>query len=328
MKILRIGDPHVKVSNIDESDSLMEFVSSVAIKNKVDRIEILGDLFHTHAILRLEVLDFWNTWIDALSDIAELVILVGNHDQTGDYNSELNALSVFNRIKKKNLHVIQYPKNLGVFGYLPYIHDNRELLAAANALIKGGARVIVGHITFEGSKFENGFYAPGGVNPEEIDCKLIISGHIHARQRFSTNKGQSVIYPGTAKWDTASDANQEKGLWLVEHSDTGEIIKEEFIDTSQVCSPIVSVDFKEGDSLPEFPKNARVKINLIGSSDWIKKQKTKFKGKHSISTKITDKNKPTNRKAGNSFQEFISEFYASSVDKKELLEYLKELKIV
>jgi hypothetical protein len=46
LRILRVGDPHVKVTNIEESERLVEFVAEKAIELKVDRIEILGDLFH------------------------------------------------------------------------------------------------------------------------------------------------------------------------------------------------------------------------------------------------------------------------------------------
>jgi DNA repair exonuclease SbcCD nuclease subunit len=329
MKILRVGDPHVKVTNIDESDALMSFVSDVAMNEKVDRIEILGDLFHTHSVLRLEVLEFWNAWLDTLSECQELVVLVGNHDQSGDYNSQSNALNVFNRLRKKNLHIVEFPKTLGVFGYVPYVHQPAKFVEQCNALISDGARVIVSHNTYQGSKYENGFYAPDGVDPESIGASLLISGHIHSRQSFRTGKGQQVIYPGTARWDTASDANQPKGIWLVEHDNiTGAILKEQYIDTSKVCSPIVSVTVNEGQELPAIVEGVRLSVELVGSSDWVTKQKNILKGKASIKTKITDKAKFEHRKSGNSLMEFIDKHYVTPVDKARLLTYMKELQIV
>ena len=107
IRILRLGDPHVRPSNIDESDNLLQFVVDKALEYNVNRIEILGDLFHTHAVLRLEVLDFWSHWLDTLNDICPVYILVGNHDQSGDYNSNSNALKVFSTRHKKNLHIIE-----------------------------------------------------------------------------------------------------------------------------------------------------------------------------------------------------------------------------
>ena len=59
MKVLRVGDPHITVRNLDEALKLLAFIFEMARKYKVDRIEFLGDLMHTHAVIRVEVLDFW-----------------------------------------------------------------------------------------------------------------------------------------------------------------------------------------------------------------------------------------------------------------------------
>ena len=70
MKLL-LGDPHVKKSNLEESQKLMNFVIDVAVSRKVDSIEILGDLFHTHAVKRLEVEDFWIKTLKEVKDEKE-----------------------------------------------------------------------------------------------------------------------------------------------------------------------------------------------------------------------------------------------------------------
>jgi predicted phosphodiesterase len=327
MKILRVGDPHAKVTNIDEMDRLLEFVAAMALEHKVDRIELLGDLFHTHAVLRLEVLELWKHWLDHLSDICELVVLVGNHDMSGDYNSNSSALDIFDLMKKKNLQIVNFAKVLGVFGYVPYIHNNEKFIEAANHLVAYGAKVLVSHTTYQGSKYESGMYAPDGVDPEKLQFDLLISGHVHSRQRFRTNKGQEVIYPGTARWDTNSDANEPKGLWLVEHGPEGGIISEQFLDTSHVCAPIISVELKEGEEMSKYPEGARVTVNLIGSSEWVAKQKATLKGKYSFTAKITDKAKLEHRKSGKSFLDFMTNHFESK-NKQKLLDYMKVLEIV
>jgi len=317
--ILRVGDPHVRVANIDESDALMSRVAELALSHKVDRIELLGDLFHTHAILRLEVLEFWDNWLDHLSDICEVVVLVGNHDQSGDYNSASHALNVFQRIKKKNLRIVDVAMPIGPIGYISYFHDPAKFVDIANSLVASGARVLVCHQTFNGSRFESGMYAPDGIDPDLIKADLIISGHIHAQQRFG-----KVIYPGTARWDTASDANQPKGLWVFEHDDqTGAILSEKFISTENVCKPIMSFTYKEGDAgMPDWTPGARVSVELIGSSAWCAQEKEKLKGKCSIKTKTQ------NRKAGDNFEQFMSNLFVSTMDKEHLMKLAKELGVV
>lgn len=324
MKILRVGDPHIKPTNVEECEKLMHFIHDTVLKEKPDRLEILGDLFHTHSILRLEVIEFWDAWLDILSEAVETVVLIGNHDQSGDYSSESHALSVFHRFKRKNLKIIQYPQNQGIFAYVSYTHDPEKFIQTANSLAAQGAKVLVCHQTFNGAKYESGVYAPDGIDPARLNFALIISGHIHSTQAFG-----NVKYPGTPKWDTASDANEKKGIWLYQHDDTtGAIISETMISTEHVVTPIVSVIWKEGEAMPEFPEHAKAAVELIGSSDWVSKNKTLLKGKVSISSRITDKANRAERKAGVDLIDFLSNNFVTTMDRPSLLKYAKEMGLV
>lgn len=323
MKILRIGDPHVRVTNLEEWEKLAHFIVDVALEKSPDRIEILGDLFHTHAVIRLEVQDFWTCWLETLSDKQELFVLRGNHDMSGDHNLNISALSIFNRLKKKNLHIIENPQAYGVYGYVPYHHDNDRFVEHANNLAKEGCKILVCHQTFSGSKYENGFYDPNGIDPDLLKFDTIISGHIHARQRFG-----KVIYPGTPVWSSSSDANQPKGLWLVEHDDLGKIVEEEFVDTSKVCTPYIELIYSEGDQEPIVPSNAKVSLILKGSSAWISREKEKFKGKVNLKAKFTDVKKVETRKVGKGFEDFLRNTFSSTLDKDRLMKLAKETGIV
>jgi DNA repair exonuclease SbcCD nuclease subunit len=326
IKILYVGDVHVQVSNLDESERLLHFVNDTALEQKVDRIVILGDLFHTFALLRLEVIDFWKDWLDNLSEICETVVLVGNHDMgnSGNDDHKTNALNVYTLMKKKNLRIVEHPQVHGPFGYISYIHDNEKFIQTANALTDQGAKVIIAHMEADGAQYENGYYSPNGVDLNRLKCDLIISGHIHSRQRFG-----KLILPGIARWLTTSDANQERGLWLVEHDDkTGAILKEEFIDTSSVCSPIRAITWQEGEEAPKpWGDNDRVALELIGSSEWIIKQKVNLKGKCAFKTKITDTKKTEGRKPGRNLEDFIKNVFTST-NKESLLRCAKELNLV
>lgn len=320
IKILRVGDPHVRPSNIDESDKLFSYVSELALEHKVDRIELLGDSFHTHAVLRLEVLEFWDNWLDHLSDICQVVVLIGNHDMSGDQHSEgSHALSVFHRIKKgQDLQIVEYPFQSGPIGYLSYIHNNEKFIEQANSLAAGGVKTLVCHQTFNGSKFETGFYAPNGIDPNDINVNLIISGHIHAQQDFG-----KVCYPGTARWDSIVDANQPKGLWIFEHAKDGSVVKKDFYPTNHVCAPILSFVWEEGKEEPAIPEGSRASVNCIGSSVFVTKAKALLKGRAKISSKITDKVVRENRKASTSVLDFLNN-YKTTVDKEKLKTYLRE----
>lgn len=326
MKILRVGDPHAKVNNLAEMRSLMQFVLDMAKKYKIDRIEILGDLFHTHAVLRLEVQEFWAETLEMFSREFQTVVLVGNHDLSGDYQSKFSALSLFSNPLSK-LHIIEQPSRFGMIAYIPYMHSHDEFVKAANQMAVEGAKVLVCHQTLQGSRYESGFYATDGIPTTGWADRFVhvISGHIHSEQTF-----ENVIYPGTARWDSANDANQRKGIWVYEHNDsTGAILSSEFISTENVCSPLRSVTWKEGEASPTpWGDKDRVTLELIGSSEWVSKQKLSFKGKASFKVKITDAKKATVRKSGKSFTEFLNSIFITTLSKEELDKKAKEWGLV
>lgn len=327
MKILRVGDPHAKVGSLDEMKALVLFIVAQAKLHGVDRIEVLGDLFHTHNVIRLEVIEFWTWALALLAETCETVVLVGNHDQTGDYASTFSALSVFGLMKWKNLHIIEKPTLLGDFGYVPYTHDIGAFIASVGTLADNGAKVLVCHQTIEGSKYESGIYAPDGIPAAEWSERFVhvISGHIHSEQAFG-----NIIYPGTARWDSLSDANQRKGIWVYTHDhDTASIRATVFVSTEHVCSPIRCIQWNElGPAPTPWQPGDRVSIELIGSSAWVSMTKEKLKGTCSIKTKVTDKKVSVARKTGSSFENFFKDLFVSNMDKEPLLKYAKEIGVV
>lgn len=325
MKIMRVGDPHIRPTNIAEAEKLMQFVLDKVVATKVDRLEILGDLFHTHAVVRLEVLQFWDKWLQLLAEVVETVVLVGNHDQTGDYHKGTHALSVFKRITNPNLKIIEKPTAMGPFLYLPYIHDEESFIQAIVENKTAQTNMLVCHAEFGGSQYDNGFYSPHGFNPDTVPVTAIISGHIHKEQIIANGK---VDYPGTPKWDSASDANEKKGIWLYEHADNGLVVNRYLIPTDSVVTPIVSISWAEGEEMPAIPANSRVSIELVGSSAWVTKSKVSLKGKVSIKVKITDKRRSFTRTPGTSFMDFLTNRFETPIPKQSLVDYIKELGIV
>lgn len=329
MNILRFGDPHAKVGNLDEMKPLVLFVGETAIANKVDRIEIMGDLLHTHAVIRLEVLMFWEWALTHLANICEVVVLVGNHDISGDYSSNVSALTLFGLIKdtKFPIRIVDRPIQLGVFGYVSYTHSPDDFIRHAMVLADSGTKVLVCHQTIDGSKYESGMYAPDGIPTGEWAKRFthVFSGHIHSEQEFG-----NITYPGTARWDSTADANLRKGIWIYDHEDgSGALRSGNFVGTEKVCSPIKSIVWNEGDpEIESWPENARVAVELVGSSVWVAQQKLLLKGKCSIKTKITDKKTGTVRTAGKNFEHFVQNFFSTKFDREALIKYGKELGVV
>ena len=320
-KILRVGDPHIKISNLEESNRLINFIIQVAMDYNVDRVEFMGDMFHTHAVIRMEVLEFWRRAFTQMTNAGLSVLtLVGNHDQPGsrEKESEMSSLSVFKDI----IDVIDKPIIYDNIAYIPYMSDRERFLREAQKLYDREAKeLLIAHQTFTGATYENGFYAEDGIDPALVPQKHIVSGHIHKQQEIG-----KCFYLGTPKWDTMSDANENKGIWLYEHNKDGSVKSKEFISTESVVTPIKKYVVYEGEEVPELSSNARNYLEFHGKTAWISKMKSKYKGLASI------KAKPVDRKIGSidkdkkiSLFDFLNDHFVpiDGVKKQDINEYLK-----
>lgn len=314
--MLLVGDPHVKPDNIKESERLMEFVVNYAIRPDVNKVVILGDLFHTHRVIRMEVQNFWIKWAKEIAKFNSLILLVGNHDQPGDDQNEsvMSALDILKGIP--NVTIVDKPKIIDDVTYLPHTADHEKF---AHWVSEANTKILTCHQTIDGSQYENGFYAKDGL-PIDLFKKfeLVISGHIHMHQEFA-----NVWFPGTARWDSASDANEDKAIWLFDEQTK----KRTKIPTDSVCSPIISLVLNEGEDVPNlesFGEGARIYIKLVGASSWIGKMAKELKGKAKLSSKPTDTRFSGNTTQLSSLESYAESFKFEGTNKDEVLNFLRE----
>lgn len=328
MKILRVGDPHITVRNIKEAEKLIDFIMHWAQNPRVDRVEFMGDQFHTHAVMRVEVIDFWKRTFEKFNNIRiPAYALVGNHDKPGskEKEQEMNAMSVFKSYPYVTIiDRPMYPS--GKIAYIPHMSDTNAFIEEAKRLYSNGyTECLIAHQTFTGAQYENGFYAPDGIDPELIPQKQIISGHIHKCQEVG-----KCFYVGTAKWDSMSDANEDKGIWIFDHNEDGSVKSKKFVSTEEVVTPIRKITMREGDDIPKLEPNARNYVELLGSSAWIKQMKKHFKGKAQIKARPTDRKmvKLDRNKSANIVDFLNNDFeQVDGVNKKDILNYLNEVGI-
>lgn len=261
MKILLVGDTHAVPDELDDCSRLIEFIIDVCRTNDVREVLFLGDQHHTHAILRLEVMNFWRTAFTALRSAGlRVACLVGNHDQASP-GSSINAMAAYQGL----VEVIDRPKTVKGIMFLPYYHDQAEFLEACRGQDGGlfKPKTVICHQTFDGSTYENGFLASDGFDPNLVPQELIISGHIHTAQEFG-----KVWYLGAPRWRTLSDANTERALWVVEFNE-GRLVKRTPFDTGVVCKQIKHViDTEEKPvSIPLDPRH-QWRVDVKGSESW------------------------------------------------------------
>ena len=263
MKLLLVGDPHMTPDALEEGNRLMEFVLKTAQDYNADRIAILGDLHHCHALVRVEVTHFWKQWMERLGDSpCDVVLLCGNHDLPGNASGDLSINALVSYRGCKHVAVVDFPLNLNGVLYLPYYFDPQQFVAAANS---DPTNVIICHQTFCGAKYENNFPAADGVDPDLIKAPLIISGHIHMQQKL----GNKVVYVGSPRWLTVSDANQERGINIFD-TETKEFT---FLSTKPYCrsinSYVVTPENENEFITVEDSSRARTIITLKGPKQWV-----------------------------------------------------------
>lgn len=294
MRLLLVGDPHVTVEELDDAQALMDYVCQTAAATLPDGIVLLGDLHHNHALVRVEVTDFWLRNLARLSAICPTYAIVGNHDRPNDQSSSAHALQPYKNI----CTVVDRPLRLdGSVVLLPFYHDNQVMVEEVAKLGLKDDGVLVCHQTFDGSMYDNGFYAPDGVDPVLIGVPLVISGHIHTAQRLDWASGQ-VYYVGSPRWRTLSDANVPKNIAL------WNTVTRAFspFNTAKVCSPISKATVSCLADLDKVPfggvPNARFHIDIVGTEasveELTKEVKTRWP-KAKVRAILSDRSNRANR---------------------------------
>lgn len=209
MRLLIVGDPHVRADDIEDCENLLKGVLETAKAEKPDFVLFLGDLFHNHSIVHLTVLNFWHKWFTKFKEEKiEVIALKGNHD-FGLSNPDHHALEPF----KELAMIVDKPTEIGDHLFLPYFGPKRA--NEFNEYVKKRYHVVFCHETFDGAQYDNGFYAPDGMDQRLVNSPFIISGHIHTKAVL--NGLENVLYyPGSPRWMTASDANKDKDIYLLD----------------------------------------------------------------------------------------------------------------
>lgn len=316
MKIALIGDPHAKLNSLDELSAINQYIISLRNEGKVDKAIFLGDLFDTHSIMRIEIWNFWQQQIEILSEHFkpdDLAIVSGNHDKPGSYEKEhLSAVSTLDSTKA---HIVYHTGAIiwnDDFAIVPYFSKEEDFLDACESV--KNAKYLICHQTFDGAKYDNGMFAPGGFDPNKVPHSKIISGHIHSTMEFG-----KVFYPGTARWDSASDANKSKGIYVLNTENDSY----EFYSTSTVVTPMYAIEIKENDELPQLVEKAKYAIHLTGTSKWINKIKNQYKG-HKIKATYTDSLLKRDQYIPDNFSDYLTKL--NTITKKEdILKLIEEL---
>jgi DNA repair exonuclease SbcCD nuclease subunit len=318
-RILLVGDVHAVPEELEDCDRLIDLIVKVAKEEEVGTVLFLGDQYDTHNVVRVEVLAFWASAFEQLkAEDLSVMALVGNHDYAGEGLVD-HALMAH----EHSIRVIDKPTNRGGILLLPYISSRDEFVEVCKNHPEQST--VICHQTFNGATYDNGFYAPDGVDQNDIPQKTVISGHIHLQQAFG-----KVTYVGAPRWRTLSDADSERAIWVYEFGQNGTVLSKEGFDTSKHCRPIrYRLDTPEKPVEGQLDPGCDWRIDIKGPIDWIEKRKTELAG-HGVKIRTfkTDKIVPKIKESdgiGKAFDRFLSSYtprYGTEIDR--LKEIAKE----
>lgn len=319
-KILFIGDPHIRHTHLKDGVELLQWIESVAESEKPDLVVNLGDTFEEHSVIRAEVLSIVSNHLARLQAAKlPVIMLLGNHDMWKPNSSKYHALEVFK--DRKGVTVVDETTIIDGITYVPYLPDPADWPKGVKT------DIYVTHNTFIGADYGPSC-AKDGIDAAQVEANLVVSGHIHKRQLL---KEGLIVYPGTPSSLTASDANQVKGLMILD-TDTLEM---RFIDSPFPMWRTLEIDLSSSNNLQLNEKDRWI-VKLIGPRaevksfleskyilDLKKSVKVSFKVEFTdaIKTSRTQISAPT---VYSMAEQYIDKIYSGAMDKISLKETVKK----
>jgi DNA repair exonuclease SbcCD nuclease subunit len=318
-KILFIGDPHIRHTHLKDGIDLFRWIESVVEVEKPDLVVNLGDTLDDHSVLHAEVLSIVNQHLLRLRENKVPVVMVlGNHDMWKPNCNKYHALEVFKSYKG----VLVADKTIIADGitYTPY-------LPTSSSWPDTSTDIVVTHNTFIGADYGPSC-AKDGIDAAQVQADLVVSGHIHKRQSL---KEGLIVYPGTPSSLTASDANQVKGLMILD----SKTLEMRFIDSPFPIWRTLDVYLDSSNKL-ELNEKDRWIVKLIGPRaevksflesktvlDLKKRIQVSFKAEFTDSIKInrTQISAPT---VYSMAEQYIDKVYSGTMDRTSLKETVKK----
>lgn len=274
MRILTLGDPHIRLNNLHDINQLHDHVLELLSEHNPDMLVVLGDVLHTHATINSHALVAAVNFLYLLSkNVPLMMLIIGNHDRpnANDFLSDIHPFTAMHRWK--NVIVVDKVVDITLKGFniigVPYVPAGRFMEALATNENSSQADIIFCHQDFYGAKYSNEQAALEG---DKVNLKntLIISGHIHAYQKL----GKGIIYVGTPmQQDFGEDEN--KGISMFNFSlskdknymSRGRFFWQEERFMSRI-PPRVLVSLRVDEILSyKPPDNVRLQIVLRGSPE-------------------------------------------------------------
>ncbi len=265
-KCIVIGDPHFKPKNTRDVDIAITETLRLCQHHRPDFIVILGDVLDTHEVVYTPAYKRACTWIEALSHITHVYVLIGNHD----YINQTQFLSeehIFGALKLwPNVTIVDHVIMDTICGlpflFSPYVEPGRLIQALSTCSSWRTAHTLFAHQEFFKVKMNSKSSEEG--DHWDADYPNVISGHIHETQKVEPN----IYYPGSLMQHDHGDSSF-KSVWVVTFSVEGCFSYETFVLEGIKSRMTIELSFQDvytWDPLPWIAKH-HVRLNLTGTQE-------------------------------------------------------------
>jgi DNA repair exonuclease SbcCD nuclease subunit len=282
MRILFIGDPHIRPDNIQEIDQLEKTLDEVLKDNTIDFIVVGGDILHTHERLHTIAMNRAIDFIKHLSDSHRVYCLVGNHDLINNQQFMSRNHWMAHLHLNDNVTIVQSAIRVEDVVMVPYVWPGRfvEAMEVSGVTDWRSASCIFAHQEFKGCKM--------GAIVSEIgdewkdDWPFVVSGHIHDNQRPQKN----IYYPGTPIQHSFGDVGKNV-VAIVTVEDGSADVEEVYTGCSSKKTVATTLEKIEDLDLAKYD-GSQVRVTIAGDATNLKvfQKSTKFKELQKAGVKI------------------------------------------
>lgn len=268
-KIAHTADVHIRaLSRHDEYRVILSAFTQDCKKQDVDHIFVGGDIFHTKTTgISPEYIDLLTWWLNDMSTVAPVHLILGNHDGNLVNLSRQDAISPIveamanQRVKlykKSGVYPLEMGFNLCVFSC--FDEDGWKDVKP----VVGDVNIAAFHGPVRGSLTETGWDVEDGTTSEFFkDYDFCFLGDIHKPQALGYRDGKPwIAYPGTpVQQNYAEQMDHSYLLWDIKDSSKWSV------ETRALPNPkpFVTIDW-QGDTdktiktAKKLPKGSRFRI--------------------------------------------------------------------
>ena len=304
--------------------SCAQTLIDICNKEDIDRIVFCGDLYQAVGDnLSTQTQSAVCEFVEKISKIKPLDMLVGNHDLSGTTNfkavHKLIPFKYFN-----NVTVYDSPVEKDGIVYMPYCTSDEYATTVLENIKDKKNKVVFSHLELKGINLGNGIETTHGVPLDLLSqFKMTIQGHYHG----SSSYGPNIKVIGSTQRLSFKDPGKSRNNIIIYDTETNKIERRSFN-----CPDWLTFTDDNIDDILTTDLNNYVKVEVssdILSTDDIKARLELFKGKdiHIDLTRLSfdkhssaDINQDTAEDEVSIIKQFIEKTDNSEQQKRQLLD--------